>query len=134
MTDLTARIPPALYTEIRDWLLINDPDGRENYEWAQGVEPPADAAHLAANIIWIILCAGRSAQAARTLEKRIWDALRAGRPAVEAFGYRAKAAAIDRAWRDRGSDCQTTSGMGPLATRGKGPRFSSSVTSACNPW
>jgi len=99
-----SRIPPALYTEIRDWLLVNDPDGREIYDWAQGIAPPDTAEHLAGDVIWIILCAGRSAQAARTLEKRVWDALRAGRPAVEAFGYRAKAAAIDRAWRDRDAD------------------------------
>ncbi|NUB07098.1 hypothetical protein FW320_13045 [Azospirillum sp. Vi22] len=85
-------------------MLANDPDGPENYEWAQGIVPPETAEHLAGDIIWIILCAGRSAQAARTLEKRVFAALHAGQPAVTAFGYRAKAAAIDRAWRERDAD------------------------------
>ncbi|WP_247896808.1 hypothetical protein [Azospirillum argentinense] len=98
------RVSPALYIEIRDWLLANDPDGPENYEWAQTITPPQTAEHLAGDIIWIILCAGRSAQAARTLEKRVFAALRAGQPAVTAFGYRAKAVAIDRAWLERDAD------------------------------
>lgn len=102
--DPLPRVPVSLYVEIRDWLLANDPDGRENYDWAQSIQPPANAMDLAANIIWIILCAGRSAQAARTLEARVWDALRAGQSAVTAFGYRAKAAAIDRAWWERDAD------------------------------
>jgi hypothetical protein len=57
---------------------------------------------LAGEIIWIILCAGRSAQAARTIEARVWCAIRQGRPVVEAFGYRAKAEAIETAWSNRG--------------------------------
>ncbi|WP_260324220.1 hypothetical protein [Paraburkholderia fungorum] len=59
---------------------------------------------MAGEIIWIILCAGRSAQAARTIEAKVWSAIRAGKPVVSAFGYRAKAAAIERAWREREAD------------------------------
>lgn len=59
---------------------------------------------MASQIIWIILCAGRSAQAARTIEKRVWKAIVAGKPVVEAFGYRTKAEAIERAWRERERD------------------------------
>lgn len=98
------RVSPELYIEFRDWLLANDPDGCENYEWSQNITPPTTPEHLAGDIIWIILCAGRSAQAARTLEKRVFAALHAGQPAVTAFGYRAKAAAIDRAWLERDAD------------------------------
>ena len=59
---------------------------------------------MAGEVIWIILCAGRSAQAARTIERKVWAAIEAGRPVVQAFGYRAKADAIERAWREREAD------------------------------
>jgi hypothetical protein len=65
---------------------------------------PATPEKLASEVIWVILCAGRSAQAARTIERKVWDAINDGRPVVEAFGYRAKAAAIERAWREREQD------------------------------
>lgn len=95
------RVPVDLYVELRQWLLANDPDGQEMLNWStQEIGFPATAEDMAGEIIWIILCAGRSAQAARTIEKRVWAALRVGRPVVEAFGYRAKAEAIERAWRE----------------------------------
>lgn len=101
------RLSPQLYIEARDHLLATDPDAREIYAWSRvGRKPPTTPEHLAGEIIWIILCAGRSAQAARTIETRVRAALDAGQPAVTAFGYRAKAAAIDRAWRERATDFQ----------------------------
>jgi hypothetical protein len=82
-------------------------------EWSlNGVGLPATADAMAGEIIWIILCAGRSAQAARTLEKKVWAAIHAGRPTVEAFGYRAKAAAIDRAWNERHADFDKLQSIG----------------------
>lgn len=100
-----SRVPVSLYQELRAWLLENDPDGKEMLEWStQYIGFPMTAEDMAGEIIWIILCAGRSAQAARTIEKRVWAALRDGRPVVEAFGYRAKAEAIERAWRERDLD------------------------------
>jgi len=99
------RVPFSLYLEARAWLLANDPDGERMLEWSRkGVGRPSTPERAAGEIIWIILCAGRSAQAARTIERRVWDAIHSGRPAVEAFGYRAKADAIDRAWRERDRD------------------------------
>jgi len=98
------RVPPTMYMELRRWMLDNDPDATEMVEWSAAIAPPPDAAEMAGEIIWIILCAGRSAQAARTLSKRVWEALDAGKSAFEAFGYRAKALAIDRAWRERETD------------------------------
>ena len=50
------------------------------------------------------MCAGRSAQSARTIEAKVWAAIREGRPVVDAFGYRRKAEAIERAWTERNSD------------------------------
>lgn len=99
------RVPVALWRELRAWMLANDPDAAEIVEWSNADDRfPLTADELARNVVWIILCAGRSAQAARTLEHRVWQAIEKGRPVVEAFGYRAKAEAIARAWRERGKD------------------------------
>ena len=100
-----SRIAPALYLELREWLLANDPDAARMVEWsAHRRSPPDSPEKMAAEIIWIVLCAGRSAQAARTIEQKVWTAIREGRPVVEAFGFRGKAAAIERAWAERAND------------------------------
>ncbi len=97
--------PASLYLVAREWMLANDPDAQQLLEWSRDeCKMPETPEDLAGEVIWIILCAGRSAQAARTLESRVWKALDEGRPVVEAFGYRAKAAAIERAWRERAKD------------------------------
>lgn len=96
---------PELYRRVRDWMLTVDPDAKEMLAWARkDLRPPATPDALAREVIWIILCAGRSAQAARTIEKKVLAAIRAGAPVVTAFGYRAKASAIERAWREREQD------------------------------
>lgn len=106
------RISHQLWRDLRTWLLENDPDAQRMLTWSnEGRGMPANPEALAGEIIWIILCAGRSAQAARTIEKKVWNAIRAGQPVVEAFGYRAKAAAIDRAWRARESDFAALMGI-----------------------
>lgn len=103
--DATSRVPTAMWLDLRAWMLENDPDAREMLAWStHEVQPPATPEDLASEITWIILCAGRSAQAARTIERRVRRAIREGRPVVEAFGYRAKAAAIERAWQERDQD------------------------------
>jgi hypothetical protein len=99
------RVSSSLYMDLRQWLLENDPDAPKMLGWATyetGLPETPD--HMAGEIIWTILCAGRSAQAARTIEKRVWGAIRAGQPVVTAFGYRAKAAAMERAWNERERD------------------------------
>lgn len=99
------RLPLATYLAARAWLLENDPDAAQMIEWSLNeIRPPKSPEAMASEIIWIILCAGRSAQAARTIEAKVWAAIRAGEPVVDAFGYRAKAAAIERAWREREAD------------------------------
>ena len=96
---------PELYLKVRAWMLANDPDAAEILQWSQqDLRPPENPQDLAHEVIWIILCAGRSAQAARTIEAKVRKALDAGTPVVEAFGYRAKAAAIERAWAERAQD------------------------------
>lgn len=100
-----SRVPVGMYADLRAWLLENDPDGPGMLEWSSHqTGAPESPEKMAGEVIWIILCAGRSAQAARTIEKRVWAAIRGGRPVVEAFGYRAKAQAIERAWQERESD------------------------------
>lgn len=86
-------------------MLDNDQDAQRMADWsASTLSAPDTAEKMASEIIWVILCAGRSAQAARTIERKVWDAINTGRPVVEAFGYRAKAAAIERAWHEREKD------------------------------
>jgi hypothetical protein len=100
-----SRVPVSLYIELRQWLLENDTDAKEMLAWStNGTGMPGTPEHMAGEIIWIILCAGRSAQAARTIERKVRAAIEAGTPVVEAFGYRAKAEAIERAWRERKQD------------------------------
>ncbi len=99
------RLPLATYLAARSWLLENDPDAARMVEWSLNeIRPPKSPEAMAGEIIWIILCAGRSAQAARTIEAKVWAAIRAGEPVVTVFGYHAKAAAIERAWREREAD------------------------------
>jgi hypothetical protein len=99
------RLPLPTYLAARAYLLENDADAARMLAWSEReVGPPGTAEKMAAEIIWIILCAGRSAQAARTIEQKVWLAIRAGTPVVEMFGYKAKAAAIERAWYERASD------------------------------
>ncbi|WP_321908236.1 hypothetical protein [Burkholderia cepacia] len=101
-------MPVDMYRAARAWLLANDPDAPRMFEWSSnGTRPPKTAEDMACEVIWIILCAGRSAQAARTIEGKVFRAIRAGEPVVTAFGYRAKADAIERAWRERAADFKT---------------------------
>jgi hypothetical protein len=82
-------------------MLANDPDAEPMVSWSTALAEPANAEKLAGEIIWIILCAGKTAQAARTIERRIWDAIDAGRPVLSAFGHCMRAAAIETAWARR---------------------------------
>lgn len=101
----SAGLTAHLYLHVKQHLLEHDPDAAQILKWSEReLAPPADADKLAAEVIWIILCAGRSAQAARTIEKKVWAALAAGTPVVGAFGHHAKAAAIERAWAERMTD------------------------------
>ena len=95
----------SLYRDVRSWRIENDPDGPGMVEWSSrecGI--PMSPEEVAGQVIWIILYAGRKAQAARTIEKKVWTAIHGARPVVEVFGYRAKAEAIERAWRERDED------------------------------
>jgi hypothetical protein len=99
------RVPAGMYSDLCAWMLEHDPDAKAMMQWSGSeVGPPSSSEQMAYEIIWIILCAGRSAQSARTIEKKVLAAIRSGTPVVDAFGYRAKADAIERAWRERELD------------------------------
>jgi hypothetical protein len=100
-----SRVPCGIYLDLRTWLIANDPDAGRIRDWAAALSGlPTTAEDMAAEVIWIILCAGRSAQSARTIERKVILAIKEGRPVVTVFGYRAKAAAIERAWSERDHD------------------------------
>lgn len=97
------RVSVELWKELRAWLIANDPDAAPMADWSTSIVVPADAERLAGEIVWIILCAGKTAQAARTLEARCWAAIHEGRPVLSAFGHRMRAGAIEFAWAERRS-------------------------------
>lgn len=100
-----SRVHASMYADARAWLIEHDPDALRMLEWSNTeLHAPSTPEKMAGEVIWIILCAGRSAQAARTIERKVRAAIEAGRPVVQAFGYRAKADAIERAWREREAD------------------------------
>lgn len=100
-----SRVPAGLYLELRAWMIANDPDAERLRIWAEeGIGPPPDAEEMAWEIVWIVLCAGRTAQSARTIERKVRAALLDGRPVIDVFGHRGKAAAIERAWAEREAD------------------------------
>lgn len=96
-----SRVPVGMWLDIRSWMMDNDPDAPSMLQWSTAIEPPARADRLAGEIVWVILCAGKTAQAARTIETRVWNAIDAGRPVLEAYGHHGRAAAIETVWRDR---------------------------------
>jgi hypothetical protein len=101
------RVDKELYCRVRDHLLAHDLDGPGMYIWANSTKRPATPEDCAGEIIWVILCAGRSAQSARTIEKKVWNAILHGTPVVDVFGHKKKAAAIERAWLEREKDFET---------------------------
>lgn len=95
------RVSAALWTELRVWLLANDKDAPSLLQWANSIARPPDADAFAYEAIWIILCAGKKAQAARTIEKRVLSAIAAGTPVIDAFGHHGRANAIETVWAER---------------------------------
>lgn len=97
------RVSVDLWRDLRAWMIANDPDAAPMAGWSTSIVEPVDAEKLAGEIVWIILCAGKTAQAARTIEKLVWAAIHEGRPVLAAFGHRLRAGAIEFAWSERRS-------------------------------
>lgn len=103
--DVHAGMTPELYLTVKRHLVCSDPDAQRLIDWSlRDTRPPASPEDLASEVTWIILCAGRTAQSARTIETRVLAAIRAGQPVLSAYGHRARAAAIERAWDERVTD------------------------------
>lgn len=74
---------------------------RDEWLWAQNVEPPDSADAFAREAIWVVCCSGFREQSARVTQVSVMAALRAGRSATEVFPKSGKGRAIDTLWTDR---------------------------------
>jgi hypothetical protein len=70
-------------------------------EWSENIRPPANAADLAAEAIYVICNSGMSNRVAVPIFERCMEALRNGKSAEAVYGHREKAKAIDKIWRGR---------------------------------
>jgi hypothetical protein len=70
-------------------------------EWCENIKPPATAAKLASEIIYVIINSGLSNRVAVPIFQRCMSALASGNSATTVFGHPGKAAAIDLIWQDR---------------------------------
>lgn len=64
--------------------------------WAENVEPVSTFTRFAEEYIWVVINSGMKAQVAEGIAKRVWSAIKEGRPIRDAFGHPGKAAAIER--------------------------------------
>lgn len=61
-------------------MLDNDQDAQLKADWsASTLSAPDTAEKMACEVMWVILCAGRSAQAERTFERKVRNAIQTGR-------------------------------------------------------
>lgn len=70
-------------------------------DWSENTKPPATAAQLASEAIYVIANSGMSNRAAVHIFERCMRALKQGQSAATVFGHEHKAAAIDDIWRRR---------------------------------
>lgn len=71
-------------------------------EWAANLKPCADPVDFFCEYSWVVINSGMKEQIARKIWDRIVDALRTGKKAVDVFGHKGKAAAIDSMRLERG--------------------------------
>jgi hypothetical protein len=69
--------------------------------WASSIAPCADATDFAIEHAFVVCNSGMKAQIARAIFERVKVSLLSGRSALDVFGHKAKAAAIDAVYRDR---------------------------------
>lgn len=99
---------PARYREIRAAVVAAG--FGHDIEWSEGLSFPETAEEFAGEAIWVVLCSGFSARAARGIMDRLWPMLGFDRRGVLSCSdkqlravvkHPLKAAAIERIWRDR---------------------------------
>lgn len=70
--------------------------------WAENIEAPKTALEFFAEYAFVVINSGMKAQIAREIYYKVMEAVIVrGESAATVFGHKAKAAAIDRIWRDR---------------------------------
>lgn len=90
----------ALYQAARERML-SDPQWAGQIDWAESVTRPVDANAMARELIFVIANSGMKNTIARTIYRRVMDALEAGRDPAMAFGHAGKVAAMAMIWRER---------------------------------
>jgi hypothetical protein len=70
-------------------------------DWSESLKPPADAAALAHEAIFVICNSGMAWTVGSKVYSRVMDALNDGRSALDALKHPHKSKSIDRIWRDR---------------------------------
>ena len=90
----------ALYQAARERML-SDPQWAGQIDWAESVTRPVDADAMARELIFVIANSGMKNTIARTIYRRVMDALEAGRDPAMAFGHAGKVAAMAMIWRER---------------------------------
>lgn len=68
-------------------------------EWAENLPPCEDALSFWIEYAWVIVNSGMKNQIARKIFDRILDAYKEQRKAIDVFGHKGKAGAIDEAWK-----------------------------------
>lgn len=90
----------TLYCSIRAQMLA-DPEWGPQIEWAQNVTRPADAEHMARELIFVIANSGMHHKAAQGIFRKVMAALEEDRDPAEVFRHTGKVAAMAMIWRER---------------------------------
>lgn len=93
------RISTDTYLALRRRLF--DLGYRDEWQWAQDVQPPTTARAFAFEAIWVVCASGFREQAARVCETAVLKTLKRGGSATEVYPTSGKGRAIDRLWSER---------------------------------
>jgi len=97
---LPVNMDVALYQAARARML-SDPQWAGQFEWSESVTRPANADSMARELIFVIANSGMKNTIARTIFRRVMQALEAGDDPATVFGHAGKCAAMAMIWRDR---------------------------------
>lgn len=75
--------------------------GSDDIAWAEACCPPSSAEEFATEAVFVIANSGMRFLVAQKIFDRCMAALHEGRPVVEVFGHKGKAAAMEHIWRER---------------------------------
>lgn len=84
---------PDKYRALKNRLLVGGYESE--IQWAAEIKPCADAVEFFMEYSWVVLNSGMKEQIARKIWSRILDAMQKGKKAIDVFGHKGKARAID---------------------------------------